>query len=412
MDTENTLIKNKHVLVCIEQQLSIMESKYSVDHIKKHFCGKVITDLKDVNIEDQSTLIYMTGNVKENLSKLVINNMLYIIKELSNNYEGLNYPIIQIGEVPINVHNVGIYFRNFFNDNNYFNLISQQHEFQTLTESNKPSSAFRTGIYLSKVTKPMNQDELHFNLLRCSTNLNGPTDNFKDVDNEIINKINDIQHHYYEQYTELNHVLAQIYKNPTSDGSDKKAKISEHSDKTKDMPRNGLMAFCTFYENYEHGTFTDAIKKKFSKSTFDEYDYCYKNISVLTKMRFRLKNDIMSDNFIKQFDITLYPNSVFIMSLEMNRIYTHEIMPSILSIQQIPTRMGYVVRCSKTKAIYKNNQTYIKYDDEEVELEQPDVEGIKKLKQLYLQENVTSDIIHYGKFNFSLNNGDYLRPNI
>lgn len=59
------------------------------------------------------------------------------------------------------------------------------------------------------------------------------------------------------------------------------------------------------------------------------------------------------------FDITLYPNSVFVMSLDMNRLYTHEIIPSILPIDRIPTRMGYVIRCSKTNAIFKNEQTYI-----------------------------------------------------
>ena len=50
---------------------------------------------------------------------------------------------------------------------------------------------------------------------------------------------------------------------------------------------------------------------------------------------------------------------MFIMSLEMNRLYTHEICPSCLPMDLIPLRLGYVIRCSKTKAIYKENQTYI-----------------------------------------------------
>jgi len=59
----------------------------------------------------------------------------------------------------------------------------------------------------------------------------------------------------------------------------------------------------------------------------------------------------------------LYPNSVFIMSLEMNRLYTHEISPSHLPMDLIPLRLGYVIRCSKTKAIYKDNKTYIINND-------------------------------------------------
>ena len=31
----------------------------------------------------------------------------------------------------------------------------------------------------------------HFKLLRCSTNLDGPTENFKDTDREIVNKLNE-----------------------------------------------------------------------------------------------------------------------------------------------------------------------------------------------------------------------------
>ena len=47
-------------------------------------------------------------------------------------------------------------------------------------------------------------------------------------------------------------------------------------------------------------------------------------------MRFRLKPEAQKlyPDLTKDFDITLYPNSVFLMSLETNRLYTHEIIPS------------------------------------------------------------------------------------
>jgi len=80
---------------------------------------------------------------------------------------------------------------------------------------------------------------------------------------------------------ELNHVLAQVYHNTAaSTGAggveghvstkEKKARIKSHSDKTKDMPVNGVMAVCTFY--------SDDIAQK-AKVTPDG-DYVYKNGSV------------------------------------------------------------------------------------------------------------------------------------
>ena len=93
---------------------------------------------------------------------------------------------------------MGIYFRNFFDPNiNYFNLINDAHQFQTLKESNKQDNAFRKGIYLSQVEEI--GDEIKFKLLRCSTNLNGPTDNFRAIDNEIVNQVNTVAESFFEE---------------------------------------------------------------------------------------------------------------------------------------------------------------------------------------------------------------------
>lgn len=142
--------------------------------------------------------------------------------------------------------------------------------------------------------------------------------------------------------------------------------------------------------------------------------YGSSNTSVLTRLRFRLKSDVPNaDNqHIPQFDITLYPNSVFIMSLMTNRIYTHEIVPSGLPIDKIPTRMGYVIRCSNTLATYKDGRTYLNKGNKLIEMEEPDEEGIGRLKDLYYMENMTSEKVVYSGFNFSLNKGDYLKPNV
>ena len=102
--------------------------------------------------------------------------IVYVVKEFSTNYETTDkYQLISLGEMPINVFNVGIFFRKFFDDSkDYYDLIVKEHQFQNLTMDTKPGTAYRTGIYLTKVEEV--GDEIKFKLLRCSTNL-GPTDN-------------------------------------------------------------------------------------------------------------------------------------------------------------------------------------------------------------------------------------------
>lgn len=423
-DKENVLLKNKHILLSIDEQLDPSYKK-ELHYIKSNFCGVVFSDMDSLDKHNHQldtmshSMLYFCGNVEKIQNELVKNmqfKLINVIKDLSYNYENNhdNYKLIDIGQVPINIHNVGVYFRNQFNpDKDHFTSINNEHQFQALTESTKATDAFRTGIYLTNVSSESKDvEEIKFRLLRCSSNLHGPTDNFRNSDTEIVNQVNDIAECFYETKTELNHVLAQIYQNKivTTDTKsiERKAKIKEHSDKTKDMPRNGLIAFCTFYKNYSNGNFNDLGHVKKSKD--DLYDYCYKNKSVLTRMRFRLKKMVTDPSLKKVFDITLYPNSVFLISLLTNRLYTHEIIPSGLQIDKIPTRLGYVVRCSNTEAVFKNNQTYINENGNYIKLEESDINEIKVLKDLYFKENVTDDMINYSKFYFSMNKGDYEKP--
>jgi len=82
----------------------------------------------------------------------------------------------------------------------------------------------------------------------------------------------------------------------------------------------------------------------------------------------------------------------------------------VLSFDKIPVRMGYVVRCSKTKAIFKNDQTYINENSEYIKLEKVNDNDFVGLRKLYYEENTTDKIINYGKVNFSMNMGDHLPP--
>ena len=388
-DKENSLLKNKHILMCLDEQNYTTNKEF--DFLKQNFCGIVLTEI-DNHLILSDRIIYLCGNIHKIYESIICSSLvklqtIYVIEELSYNYnEHLENEFINIGKVPINIHNVGIFFRKFFDSEDYL-----------LTESTKPNNALRKGIYMTNVEE--NDGELKFNLLRCSSNLNGPTDNFRNVDNFIVSQVNNISQHFFKEKAEFNHVLAQIYEN-----NDKgKAKIKAHSDKTKDMPKNGLIAFCTFYDDISKNN-------KIKKSKTNMFDYCYNEISIFTRLHFRLKSAITNKNLVKNFTVMLYPNSVFIIPLSTNRLYTHEIKPSVLFFDLIPVRMGYVIRCSKTKAVFKNNQTYIDENGVYVKLEETNKNDMAKLRTLYYQENTTDNKINYENIHFSMNTGDYISP--
>jgi len=312
--------------------------------------------------------------------------------------------------VPILVHGVGVYYRQFFDSNrDFFSWINAEHAFQTLTESNKPGTAHRTGIYLTPVKQL--GEEVHFRLLRCSTNFSGPSVNFGASDSHIVSSLNQEAAAIFENHAPLNHVLAQIYHNSWAGDEQKqtKAKIKSHSDKTKDMPHNGIMAFCTFYEHLGRLQLLES----------DMFDYGHKKVSGLTKLNFRLKPCVAERpgcTLKANFSVTLYPNSVFFMPLSTNRLYTHEIRAAALDAHMLPTRMGYVVRCSATEVVHKDDQTWFKLPGGGLaELEPTTKEGMDQLRGLYAQENACDDFVDYLKFGplrFSMNEGDYARPTV
>jgi hypothetical protein len=338
----------------------------------------------------------------------------------------------------MNIYGIGTLFPEYFNDGiDYFTEFISKHTPQILTESNKDALAYRKGIYLTDVhvensldivdskvetadhdvevidskaetAGDMDSKEIHFKLLRCSTNLDGPTENFNDLDRYILRRVNETSKQIFDNPAPLNHVLAQVYYNCKVGSKDRKARIAKHSDKTKDMPSNGVMVFCTFY---------DKLTDKYRKDPEDKYNILYKNTSALTILRFELKKCASTmeqyAHLPRKFDVLLYPNSAFFMNLEMNRIFTHEIVPPLLGSSEIPTRLGYVIRCSKQDAKFVDNKTYIKNPENKWELlKKPSTDDISHIKILYQAENMSTDVIDYGFINFSLNDGDYRKPNL
>ncbi|MFC8791334.1 hypothetical protein [Streptomyces cinereoruber] len=365
--------------------------------------------------------VYLCGDVSGiSRSRLRAAERVFVVRELSHGYgegegegegegDGTAWSVVGLGRVPLRVHGVGVYYRRFFApDADHFEKIRTEHAFQSLTESTKPGTAHRSGIYLTPVTR--DGDALHFRLLRCSTNFSGPTEGFRPTDTHIVEELNREAATVFRGQAPLNHVLAQIYHNTraTPERKQSKARISAHADKTKDMPVNGVMAFCTFYDGLD----------KLEPLTEDAFDHGLKGVSGLTRLHFRLKDPVGEPvgehegaALPAQFGITLHPGSVFFMPLSTNRLYTHEIRPAPLDAASLPTRLGYVVRCSSAEAVHKDGHTFLKRAGGLVRLGPPTEDGMDELRRLYAEENRTSSFIDYGDaFPFSMNAGDYLAP--
>jgi hypothetical protein len=391
----------------------IAPSTFQDDGLIKDFFGSAITleDFSAGSPDLTQKTVYLCGDISR-ISGHQLNAaaQVFVVRELSHGYDegdGKSWRLVDLGQVPIRVHGVGVYYRRFFGlGSDHLSRICSEHAFQSLTESTKPGTAHRTGIYLTPVTR--DRDELHFRLLRCSTNLSGPTENFSAIDTSIVEALNHEAASIFRDQAPLNHVLAQIYHNTptTAERKQSKAKISSHADKTKDMPGNGIMAFCTFYDRLD----------KLRPLAEDAFDYRLKGASGLTKLHFRLKEPAggrAGCTLPQQFTLTLYPNSVFFMPLSTNRLYTHEIRSSTLDAALLPTRLGYVVRCSRAEAVHKNGDTFLKTDGNLVRLGPPTPEGMNELRRLYAEENKTQAFIDYGdEFLFSMNTGDYLAPQL
>ncbi|MEV7557935.1 hypothetical protein [Streptomyces sp. NPDC089795] len=398
---------------CIDDAHNILVASSALhgNDLIRDFFGSMITpeDLASGSCDLTGRTVYLCGDASGvSDHQLKSAERVFVVRELSHGYDGdvdAPWTLVDAGRVPVRVHGAGVYYRRFFDlDADHFGRIRAEHAFQTLTESTKPGTAHRSGIYLTPVEQ--SGDELHFRLLRCSTNLSGPTEGFRATDTLIVEALNREAATVFRDQAPLNHVLAQIYHNTgaTAERKQSKARIAAHADKTKDMPVNGVMAFCTFYEGLE----------KLRPLPDDPFDHGVKRASGLTRLRFRLKDPMAEQNGVAlppQFELTLYPGSVFFMPLSTNRLYTHEIRPSTLGAEVLPTRLGYVVRCSSAEAVHKGGRTFLKAGGDLVTLDPPTPEGMDELRRLYAEENRTSSFIDYGgKFLFSMNTGDYVAP--
>ena len=71
------------------------------------------------------------------------------------------------------------------------------------------------------------------------------------------------------------------------------------------MPHHGVIAFCTFYS-------PDIDSKTYKTKPHDRFNRYFKDASVLTQLRFKLKPDvdITATELTQSFNVTLYPSSL------------------------------------------------------------------------------------------------------
>lgn len=383
MENENTIAFEHNIL-------------YLPTGTMEDFCGRVSNDKDEVEraLKGSKRTVYLAGDV----SLFSRTDNAYIVRDMAYNYKENDSRCIGLGQIPLSIHGLGVFFRNLFEEKTYnslFDSITSEHEFQQLTESNKDSNALRTGIYLSPV-HALEDGSLEFNLLRCSTNFEGPTEGFQNTDRYIVDRVNTACNSVFDKNVHLNHVLAQIY---NLSETSKKARIKEHSDKTKDMPDDGLIVFSTFYST---------LPSQSKHITQDGFDIKYKGSSVLSQLHFKLKDSVEVKNLVKEFTVPLYPNSVFVIPLSTNRLYKHEVKPSPFDKSIAPVRLGYIIRCSNVKAQCKDGETYI---NGQLKMDRnPSEESVEDLKRRYYYENQSHEKVQYNEINFSMNRGDYMEP--
>jgi len=420
---EAHVTSTKNVLLVLPGRFPLEPALLSrIDALAGAFCGTVVSAPLPCTTDVSGKTVYVCGDVAHaDASKLHSAKRIFIVRQLATGLDraSVAWPVVDEGRVPALVEGgLAVFYPRFFEagGSELFHQVSAEHTFQQLTESTKPGCAHRTGLYLTPVREHAGSDEVHFRLLRCSSNFDGPTEGFGPTDDAIVGALNDEADRVFaDGRAPLNHVLAQIYHNTPGDGAGgrpTKAKIKAHADKTKDMPQNGLLAFCTFYDGLEklHPLGHDCS----SPLT----DLGLRGVSGLSRLVFHRKRDVTAlpgcAELPRRFTVTLFPGSVLLVPLSTNRLYQHEVRPGALDAAELPTRMGYVVRCSDAEAVHASGWTYLKTaQGERVPLERPTPEGMRQLRALYAEENACAHVVDYstrGHIAFSMNEGDYLRP--
>lgn len=414
---ENRILQDRHVLVCVDAQLRWLSPHLArkKEELVQEFCGRVVRalDVSPPPIIEGGVVVFVTGDALANIALLRSSHAarsveLVLVRELvaGDDVPGEALGVVSLGQVPRSVHaGAGVLFPRLFDrQRELFAAVSSSHAFQSVSESRKEGAARRTGVYLCE-TALRASGAIDFHLMRSSTTFDGPTEGFAPADRAIVHAVARAAAPLFALPFTLNHVQAQVYHNRrTEAGKERKAAIKAHTDKTQDMASSSVIAFVSFY---------------------DADDSLDVSSDALATLLFRRKG-AQPDDDDTGFRVALPPGSAFLIPLGTNRQYTHEIRPPGLPVEKIPTRLGFVIRCSATRARFErdasayaaadaapNGRTKIFLDpaSDGILLEEPTDENVEALKALYFAENSTAERVDYGGLRHcSLNPGDFLPP--
>lgn len=387
--------------------------------LTQKFCGQVATSLTlDSVTFHTSSLVYYCGDVTQlDLTKFTKYSQVFLVKEFCTNIpENAQFPVIRYGEIPLNVHGMGVLVRDAFPmETDWYDEVTKAHNWQHLTVHNNKSDAHRLGTYLCEV-KDNGNGEYDYLLMRCSTNFRGPTQCFQDVDRFLLRRATQLLQPYFKQQVKLNHILAQMYVNGQT-----KAGISRHADKDEDFEKDEksgkvashcMIVFISLYEGYVNGTFP---KLKLERSREDHFDFVYGKggETALTGLEFNRKQQLeFPEHTPHSFVVRLPPNSVLAIPLYTNNLMTHGTVASKLPSALIPTRLGIVPRTGGCVAKWRDGKTWLwNSTTRSWEALHPATwKEIQLLKDKYKTQNFSDQDPQYEEFFFSMNEGDYEAP--
>lgn len=110
MEDENKLLTKKHALLCFEQKSD--DWKYLEDS----FCGEILNSFDDIKSLHKDAILFVGGDIQElkSHSEVREHGNLFIIKELSKNYDDFDGFCDSLCKVPLNYTMSDCLFLNYF----------------------------------------------------------------------------------------------------------------------------------------------------------------------------------------------------------------------------------------------------------------------------------------------------------
>ena len=109
MTHETFILSKKHIFLSTTIRLP-EHLQREFDYIKKNFCGLVLPTI-DLDQIKRGAWIYLTGDISQHA--VPSDHKIFIVRQFSTNFDESDTRVIDMGAVPVNIHGLGVYLRNF-----------------------------------------------------------------------------------------------------------------------------------------------------------------------------------------------------------------------------------------------------------------------------------------------------------